>query len=244
MTLNQVLQRIKTLATAHKQIKNFYYGNVVDFLAAKTTLYPSCFLQDLPGTIDPAGKQLTINFRMFLLDLVQVSADTKQNEQDVQSDTLSIAMDLIAQIDYSGYADWKIGSGIPTQFVQEEMDDMVAGITVDISIITPWDKNVCAVPANSFTFPIIDTTMKPVYDMVYTSDGSEGSTLTIPEITGKKILMLVRETFTQYEVPAFDANQSTQFLWENSDSPLVNINLGISVNPDGGERFLILYRNF
>jgi len=242
MTLNQVLQRLKILATAHRQIKNFYYGNVVDFLTAQATQYPSCFLQDLPGTIDPAGKQVTMNFKMFLLDLVNVSADAKQNEQDVQSDTLNIAMDLIAQIDYSGYTDWKIGAGIPTQFVQEELDDMVAGITIDISIVTPWDKNVCAVPANSFTFPIIDNDMKPVYDVVYTATGDEGDTITIPEIKGKKILMLVRETFTQFEVTVFDANQTTQFLWAHSLNALTDIQLGTPVN--AGERFLILYRNF
>lgn len=241
MTLNQVIGRVKILSGAHKQIRNFYYGNVVDFLTDKKTLYPSFFLQDLPGNIDPIGKQVTMNFRMFLLDLVHVSDDAKQNEQDVQSDMLSVAMDLIAQIDYSGYSDWKIASTVPSQFVTEDMDDMVAGVTADISIVTPWNKNVCAVPANSFSFPLIDTDMKPVYDLVYTATGNEGSTLTIPAIYGKKILMLVRETFTQYEVAAFDANQSTEFLWENSSNPLTDIQLGTAVNPS--ERFLILYRN-
>ncbi len=242
MTLNQVINRIKILAQAHKQIRNFYCGNVVDFLTDKKTSYPSFFLQDLPGNIDPLGKQVTMNFRIFLLDLVHVSADTKQNEQDVQSDMLSVAMDLVAQIDYSGYNDWKIASSVPSQFVTEDMDDMVAGITADISIVTPWDKNVCAVPANSFSLPLIDTNMKPVYDLIYTATGSEASTLTIAALYGKKILVLVRETLNQFEVPSFDSNQSTEFLWENSSNPLADIQLGTPVN--AGERFLILYRNY
>lgn len=246
LTYNQAIQRIKVLALAHKQIRNFYQGNVVDFITEKTTLYPSCFLQDTPGAsnVDVTSNSVTYAFSMFLIDLVHVSADTKANEQDVQSDMFSIAADLIAEINYSGYSDWKIASAAPITVVQEEGDDMCAGVMVQLTISTPYDQDICAVPTNSYTFPINDLDMKPVYDIVYTSNGTEGSTLTIPEIVGKKILMMTRESFPQYEVTAFDDNQSTEFLWQDSDAPLVNINLGTPVNPEVGERFFILYRTF
>ncbi len=246
LTYNQAIQRIKVLALAHKQIRNFYQGNVVDFITAKTTLYPSCFLQDIPGAsnIDPAGNKVTYAFSMFLIDLVHVSADAKDNEQDVQSDMFSIAADLVAEINYSGYTDWKIATSAAVTVIQENGDDMCAGVMVQINIATPYDQDICAVPTNSYTFPINDLDMKPVYDIVYTSNGTEGSTLTIPEIVGKKILLLIRESFTQFEVTAFDDNQSTEFLWQDSSNPLVDIELGTPVNPEVGERFLILYRNF
>ncbi len=86
--------------------------------------------------------------------------------------------------------------------------------------------------------------MKNVFDIAYTSTGLEGNRLRIPAITGKKILLLTRETQPQYEVSSFDLNNSSQFLWENSDAPLQDIVLGLDVNPDGGERFLILYRAY
>jgi len=246
LTYNQAIQRIKVLALAHKQIRNFYQGNVVDFIAEKTTLYPSCFLQDIPGAsaIDVTGKQVTYAFSMYLLDLVHVSDNAKQNEQDVQSDMFSVAADLVAEINYSAYTDWKIAASAPVTVLMEELDDMVAGVMLQLYIATPYNQDVCAVPTNSYTFPITDNDMKPVYDIAYTSDGTEGNTLTIPAIAGKKILMLIRENFTQFEVTVFDDNQSTEFLWQDSDNPLVNINLGTPVFPDGGERFLILYRNF
>jgi hypothetical protein len=244
MTLNQVIQRIKILAGAHRQVQTFNStAGITDILNDKTVAYPACFLTDIPGSnIDVISKTVTFTFRLFLLDLVHVAASTKLNEQDVQSDMLNIAMDFLAQMDYSGYTDWKVAAAAPVVFVTDTENDRVAGVTVDVSVITPWDKNVCAVPANSFTFPIIDTTMKPVYDLVYTATGSEGSTLTIPQLKGNEILLLVRETFTQYEVTAFDGNQSTEFLWASSNEPLVNINLGLPAGP--GERFLILYRKF
>jgi len=244
MTLNQVIQRIKILADSHKQLQSFSSpANITDALNDKTVAYPACFSLDIPGNnIDVVSKTVTFSFRLFFLDLVHVAADTKQNEQDVQSDMLNIAMDFLAQMDYSAYTDWKIAAASPVVFVTDTENDRFAGITADVSIATPWDKNICAIPANSFTFPIIDTSMKPVYDTVYTATDNEGTTLTLPQLRGNNILMMVRETFTQFEVTAFDDNQSTEFLWGSSDDPLVNINLGVPAN--AGERFLILYRKF
>lgn len=243
MTLNQVIQRIKILANAHKQLK--YFGkpaSITDALNDKTVLYPACLSLAIPGSnIDVVSKTVTFSFRLFFLDVINTSSDALLNEQDVQSDMLSIGMDFLAQMDFSAYTDWRINAASPVVFVTDSENDRVAGITVDVNIVTPWDKNICAVPAGSFDFPIFDQYTKPVYDLVYTATGNEGSTLFIQDLIGKSILMLVRETFTQYEVQAFDDNKTTEFLWACSDSPLVNINLGTPANP--GERFLILYRN-
>lgn len=246
LTYNQVTQRIKVIATAHKQIRNFYSGDIEDFLTDKTTLYASCFLNDLPGasSIDPINNQATYVFQMWLLDLVDVSLETKKNEQDVQSDMFSVAADLIAEINFSGYPDWKISTSVPVSFLYDVDHDILAGVLLTLSIATPYDQDVCQVPTNPYSFPIIDNDMKPVYDIVYVSDGTEGDTITVPEIEGKKILLLIRESFPQFQVTAFDANQSTEYLWADSPNPLVDIKLGTDVNPDGGERFLILYRNY
>jgi len=243
MTLNQVIQRIKILAAAQKQLKYFDKpANITDALNDKTVLYPACLSLAIPGSnVDVVSKTVTFSFRLFFLDLINISSDTILNEQDVQSDMLSVAMDFLAQMDYSGYPDWKINAAAPVVLVTDTENDRVAGVTIDISIVTPWNKSVCAIPADSFTFPIFDTDMKPVYDLIYTASGDEGTTLTIQNLRGKSILMLVRETFVQFEVPVFDDNKTTEFLWSASDYPLVNINLGTPANP--GERFLILYRN-
>lgn len=147
MTLNQVITRIKTLALEHKQLRNFYRGDVTDFLTDKTTRYASCFLQDGTGSIDPSGKATGLNFRLFLLDLVNVSENAKDNELEVMSDMLSIAEDLIAEMDHSDFYDWKLGQ-CPIAFVKEQLDDMVAGVVVDLSITKMFIKDVCAIPKN------------------------------------------------------------------------------------------------
>jgi len=148
LTLNQIVRRLQTIAESHKQIRGFYFGNVTDFLTDKTTRYASAFLQDQPGTIDSAGKTITYLFKMFFLDLENVSEGAQANTLDVQSDMLQVAADIIAEIDFHGFVDWSVSTQSGFVLVRESFDDMVAGCVVDISIQTPYVKDICAVPNN------------------------------------------------------------------------------------------------
>jgi hypothetical protein len=146
MTLNQALKRIKTLALAHKQVRSFRKGLLQDLFADKTALYPAVCLQDNNGSISLGGHQATLNFRLFVFDLVHVSEDTKTNEDDVLSDTLSILMDLLAQMNHGNYDDWKISSDNNFDFLVENDGDMQAGVAIDIAVSFINSQNVCEVP--------------------------------------------------------------------------------------------------
>jgi hypothetical protein len=152
-----------------------YKGLVTDFLTDRTTLYPSAFLQDNgTGNISVIDRSATYPFRIFILDLVHLSEDTKVNEQDVMSDCMSIALDLIAQFSSFNYTDWRISAENPTQFVVEQEGDFIAGIMVDFSIKVIFDKDKCQIPFSDA--PIyIDYQTKYVEDMVYIATGSEGN---------------------------------------------------------------------
>lgn len=230
MTLNAVITRIKYLTLAHKQLRNFYYGNVSDFLTEKTTRYASCFLEDTGIVIDKSTKTRQINFQMYLLDVVHVATDAKDNEQDVQSDMLSIAEDIIAQMDFSRYDDWKISGAVTGNFVREALDDLVAGVVLQMTVAVPYNADVCAVPSEE---TLINEDMKLVYDVEYIADGTEGSTITVPAIVGKKVLLLIRENAPQYKVSANPT--STEYTWN-----FETIGLGTPAEPN--ERFLFLYR--
>jgi hypothetical protein len=149
-TLNTIVKRIETIALAHKQVRNFYYGNVVDFLVARKAQYAAVFLQDTGGNVGFSDKTITLNFRLFALDLVHVAADAKDNELDVQSDMLQVLSDLLAEIDHSEHTDWKVGTQNSITFVREELDDLVAGVTADITISIPYAKDTCAVPTDVY----------------------------------------------------------------------------------------------
>jgi hypothetical protein len=71
--------------------------------------------------------------------------------------------------------------------------------------------------------------------MVYIATGDEGLFLNIPEIIGKKLLLLTREGMVQYEVS--NLPNSTEFIFDGNQ-----IQLGLETN--AGERFLLLYRNY
>jgi hypothetical protein len=175
-------------------------------------------------------------FRIRFVDLVHVSEDAKSNELDVLSDMFSVAMDIIAQMNFPAYNDWKVSLTNNLQRVVEEDGDMYAGWYVDMQIQIIYDQNVCEVPTTITDYvPENPDDMKIVYDVKYVADGTEGTTLSIPEIVGKKILMVTREYSVIYKVS--NLPESTEYTWDDAV-----IELGLETQ--SGERFLILYRNY
>lgn len=235
MTLNQIIRRIKTLALDHKQVRNFYQGLVTDFLAEKTTLYPSVFLQSTGGLISTASKSVGVGYRLFFLDLVHVSEDTNTNELDVQSDMVSVAMDLLAQLNYPAFNDWKISADNALQLLYENENDMTAGCYIDITISAPFTQNVCQAPTVFSDYSPTDPTMKYLYDEIYIADGMEGTTVTIEALKGKKLLFIARDNSILY--PVSNNPNTTQFSFDGTD-------ITVSTNLIAGNRLLILYRNY
>lgn len=236
MTLNQIIKRIQEISLAHKQLRNFYYGLPSDFLEERTTLYASAFLQDVPGTIDITGNVTAFGFKLYCLDLVNVSEDSKANEQDVQSDMVSVLQDLIAEMDHSSYTDWKVSGSNTLTIVQEEFDDMVAGAVADIIISVPYLRDVCAVPTETLPGIINNDDMKFVYDETYIATGLEGTILSIPALVGKKILFAKRANNIIDKVSNLPA--SDEFTWNDT---VITLGTPTSV---AGEKFLFLYRNY
>lgn len=242
MTLNNILNRVKAIALAHKQVRNFYKGLPTDFLTDKKTKYPSVFLQDNGGIISTTGKVATLNYRMFILDLVHVAKDARANEDDILSDMVSIGMDIIAQMNAAQYNDWRLSANNNLQLVVENENDMIAGCIIDFSISLMFTQDLCAVPSDLIIVTPPDEDMKLVYDVKYVATGAEGITLTsgggtpnIPEINGKKILLITREFAPMYKVSSAPTN--TEFTWDNT-------NIGLGMSTIAGERFLILYRTY
>lgn len=148
MTLNSIIRRIKTIAEGHAQIRGFYQGFIADYLNDSDRSYAVCILQINGGGVNTAQKIGSISFRMFLLDLVHKSEETKENELEVQSDMMSVAMDLIAKMDDSVYTDWRVESNNTIEFISEDGPDNVGGVAIDFTVSAVWDLNRCAVPTN------------------------------------------------------------------------------------------------
>jgi len=209
---------------------------ITDFLTDKTIPYAAIFLEDGGASINPGTHMASFSFRLRFVDLVHVSEDAKSNELDVLSDMFSVAMDIISQMGYPAYNDWKVSLSNNLQRLVEEDGDMYAGWVADMQVQIIYDQNVCEVPTTIPGYePITPEDMKLVYDLKYVADGSEGSAIAPPEIVGKKILLITREYSQLYKVS--NLPQSTEFTWDD-----IEIGLGLPTIP--GERFLILYRNY
>jgi hypothetical protein len=147
MTLNSVIKRIRELCLAHRQIRTFKVGRVTDFENDKTTKYPAVFVHDNGGVISTEGHAAMLNYRIFFLDLVNASEDTKENEPDVQSDMVSAAMDIIAQMNFGIFSDWRLSSENNLQLISEDGNDLRAGCYVDCSLRFKFTQNVCEAPS-------------------------------------------------------------------------------------------------
>lgn len=234
MTLNNVINRIKALALSHKQVRNFYQGLLTDFLTDKTTNYPSVFLQGVDGKISTAGHATTLNYRMFLLDLVNVSENSNANSQEVQSDMLLVAMDLVAQMNAGMFDDWGLSTDNSLTLMYEDKDDVVAGCMLDFSLRIKFTQDLCQIPTD-FINQIPAEDMKLVYDLKYIATGAEGTVISMAGLVGKRILLLIRGGNPLHKVS--NNPDSTNYVWNDTI-----ITLGTVTTP--GERFLILFRNY
>lgn len=192
LSLNQILNRFRSLALSHKQLASFYFGELPNFDAGEDIQYAICCCELLPGSIDRAAKQQRFNFRFFFLDLVHVSERTKENETEVISDMSQVASDFLSMLFNPVYQDdWLINDSGIIAPVTESLGDMVAGCIMETSVIVDYTADSCIVPADDVEF---DQTfdMPRTKILHYDGTGAEGNTIPIAALSGKPILAVWR----------------------------------------------------
>src|SRR5438045_3219879 len=110
-TYNQVVNRLKILAQSHQQINSVErLGNIQDFLTTDKT-YPVCVITNNGSfTVDNVEHIINFPFRIYFLDLQDISTRARENVQDVWSDMISVAQDYISMLLNPTYQyDWTIG---------------------------------------------------------------------------------------------------------------------------------------
>lgn len=235
MTLNQVKNRIETIVQAHRQVRS-YDAQLLqqDFNNEQKSQYPAVQLRIENGLISPGRHVSTVDFIITFEDLVHVAQDTNQNDWDVVSDMISIAEDIMTQINNPAYNDWRISGDNNFRVIAEDGNDLTAGIELRFTASWMYPQNRCLIPSDLVVINIQDMDSK-VYDLIYVATGAEGNTLSLSTLLGKKILLITREMSPIYKV---NANPDpAEFTWNNT-----NIFLGTITNP--GDRFLIIYRNY
>lgn len=143
MTLNQVIKKIEDIGNAHNQIKSVFYGNAFDFLSkGSDALYPAFIFDINNASIN--GKTLTVSFSFFFMDRM-LPEDT--DYQDVLSDQLLTAQDIIAQLSYNDF-DFELQESVTLNAFSESTPDLLAGWQTDVSLDLPYIYNRCEVPSD------------------------------------------------------------------------------------------------
>jgi hypothetical protein len=143
MTLNALIKTITDIGTAHKQIKTVYYGNAFDFLSkGSDNVYPAMFFDLNGGSINNLTS--SVDFTFFFADRV---LPDQANEQEVQSDQLSVLYDIYAQFNDNGF-EFTVQEDVTINFFVEDTPDYLAGVSATISFDLPYLKDRCQVPSD------------------------------------------------------------------------------------------------
>lgn len=188
LTLNQVVKRLRSLALSHAQVNSFFFGDPHEFDANGEITYPGCFLEQQPGTIDRATHFQRLNFRVYFLDLVGVSSGTEENETEVLSDMNQVAVDFFAMLLSSEYQDdWMVEERTTVTPGTESLNDMVAGVVMEISIMVEFLADRCVIPSTDVEFET-DFDMPRTKILTYTATGAEGNPFAVAGLSGLHVL--------------------------------------------------------
>ena len=140
-TLNQIVGEFQEIANQHRQINNFTVGTIEDFATSGTTNYPAWWVGYDSNAFASRTEDFTFTF--WLVDRVKKD---RSNLIEVHSDMKQVAMDVIAQLNDSGYG-WKVSESVNLSAIYEPFhEDEIAGWSFDFTISQPFTKDVCQIP--------------------------------------------------------------------------------------------------
>lgn len=150
--LNQFKDDLEAIATNHRQINTFGFGDLWEVDLSTSTsgiIYPLVWVE--PGDARFEGEHGNIfkmDFRFFFLDLV---AKDESNEVEVYNDQLLVAVDFMTTLNTLAYKEnfnALVKAGVFERVTESfgESDDGVAGwkVTIAVQFFNLWDR--CAIP--------------------------------------------------------------------------------------------------
>lgn len=142
MTLNQVVKELNDIATNHKQINHFFYGSEFNFATSGTVNTVAMIAVLEPHFL--LGSSLEYRFKIYVGDIVKKGLE---NRSDVMSDTLLIALDIIAKLQDNNY-DWVLSNNnnIVLNDFEDSFDCELYGYWFLINLKTSAPFNRCAIP--------------------------------------------------------------------------------------------------
>ena len=144
MTLNQIIQQIKTQAESHRMVQKFAVGAEFDFAVDEVKYYPLVWLVPTGFNFSTDQRLVTYNFTMLVMDR---AFESSSNTIEVLSDTAGIIIDIVTLIKRNVTdSDFEIQVNGQAEPFFDNRTDVVSGYGLDFSINTPYLESYCDIP--------------------------------------------------------------------------------------------------
>lgn len=142
LTLNQVIKRLTDIAAAHKMVRTAKHVKAEDFVVFdyKDVEYPAVWYT--LNTSSVSGKEKTYRIVVTIADMHHVE---NMDELEMQSDCEQIGHDLLAQIGWD-MQPWKMERSANFEYFRQGQEDILAGVTFEVSLKLPIIYDNCQVP--------------------------------------------------------------------------------------------------
>lgn len=144
LTLNQIISKLVTIAGAHKQVRTAKHVKAEDFIVFnyKDVEYPAVWFTLNNSSV--AGKEKTYSIIVTIADIHHVE---NMDELEMQSDCELIGHDLLAQVSWDKH-EWVMSKNTSFEYFRQGQEDVLAGITFQLSLKLPILYNNCQVPTD------------------------------------------------------------------------------------------------
>ena len=141
MTLNQIIEKIKTQAESHKMVGKFAVGAEFDFAVDEVKYYPLVWLVPNGFTFNTEQKAVNYDFSMLVMDR---QFESSSNTIEVLSDTAGIIIDIVTLLKRNVTdADFEIVVSGNAEPFFDSRTDVVAGHGISFTINTPYLESYC-----------------------------------------------------------------------------------------------------
>jgi hypothetical protein len=144
MTLNQIIDKIKTQAESHKMVGKFAVGADFDFAVDEVKYYPIVWLVPNGFTFNTDQRLVSYQFAMMVMDR---TFESSSNTIEVLSDSAGIIIDIVTLLKRNVEdADFEISVSGNAEPFYDSKTDVVGGHALDFVINTPYLESYCDIP--------------------------------------------------------------------------------------------------
>jgi len=144
MTLNQIIKKMTEITSGHKMVRTAKHVKAEDFIVFdyKDVEYPAVWYTLNTSSI--TGKEKTYQILVTIADIHHVE---NMDELEMQSDCEQIGHDLLAQVGWD-LQEWKMERTANFEYFRQGQEDILAGVTFELSLKLPIIYNACQVPSD------------------------------------------------------------------------------------------------